>query len=78
MNCEFCNTVLDIDQQSRKIKYCSEICRRKIYLARKTRNDIITYIKNENNKLDNFSVGSLKKYGFVVSVSEKSMDNLVE
>ena len=78
MNCDNCGFALDVDQEVRKVKYCSEICRRKIYLAKKTRNDILTYIQKNNNKIDNFSVGSLKKYGFVVNIREKLMDDLVE
>ena len=76
MKCEFCGTVLDPTKEFRKVPYCSEHCRRKIYLFRKQKQEIKQYIKTGNKKLENFSIHSLRKYGFVVIVREKTMEDL--
>ena len=78
MKCEFCGAILDPTQEFRKVPYCSEHCRRKIYLARKQKEEIRQYIKTNDKKVESFSIRSLRKYGFVVIVREKTMEDLVD
>ena len=77
MNCENCNGLLTLDQESkRSVPYCSENCRRKIHHARKTKKEITSYFETNDKRLENYTIGSLKKHGFVVSVKEKTISEL--
>ncbi len=77
MLCIVCKTSFSfLGDESRKIMYCSEYCRRKYYHDKKARGEISIFIReNKQEFLSRYTVKSLRKLGFKVLISELLFNN---
>jgi len=77
MNCVTCHVVLTLDQEKRKVPYCSGNCRVKFYHARNAKKEIFKALtENSFERIGHYKISTLEKLGFVLVIKEKEISTL--
>jgi len=78
MNCIICNAALTVEEEARKVKYCSGQCRAIYYRNRKLKKEILLALRDSTfyNRIKHLKIGTLQEQGFIVIIKEKEISTL--
>jgi len=77
MNCVTCNQLLTLDQEDRKIPYCSGNCRVKFYHGKRKKKEILKAVaENSLKRIGHYKISTLEKLGFILIIKEKEISTL--
>ncbi len=78
MNCVTCGEPLTLHEETRKVKYCSGVCRSLHYRDKKLRDAVMLALTESKfyNRIKHFKIGTLEELGFIVTIKEKEISTL--